>query len=117
MKISKRFFNTTVKIQSKATVTSTGVDASGTFTLVWTDVTGLKTLKGYLRWLIGIERVYLDKETYFRDAIFYCDYNSTTSVITKKHRLVYSSKNYEIVDVKNTGEQDEHLAISIKREE
>lgn len=117
MKISKKFFNTTVKIQSKATVTSTGVDTHGTFTLVWTDVTGLTALKGYMRWLTGTERMYLDKDTYFRDAIFYCDYNSTTSAITKKHRLVYSSKNYEIVDVKNTGEQDDHIAITIKREE
>jgi len=117
MKISRRFFNTTVKIQSQANVTSTGGDDYGTFSLTWSDVTGLTSLKGYMRWLSGNERLYLDKDTYFRDAIFYCDYNTSTSIITKKHRLVYDNKNYKIVDVENPGELGEHLAISIKREE
>ena len=116
MKISQRFFNSTVKIESTSDVTTTGADVYGSFTKTW--ATYIASLPCYIRWLSGNERTYMDKETYFCDAIVYCDYDTTNSSIEpKNYRVVYDSKNYNIVDVKNPGEQNQHIAISIKREE
>jgi head-tail adaptor len=116
MRISNRFLTSTVKIESCSDTTSTGVDSYGTYSKTWS--TYIASLPCYIRWLSGHERLYLDKSTYVRDAIVYCDYGSTNAAINPgNYRLEYDSKTYNIVDVKNTGEQNQHIAISIKREE
>jgi hypothetical protein len=65
MKISNRFLNSTVTIQSRSDVTTTGADDYGSYSYTWSTATPyISSLPCNIQWLSGAERVYLDKETY-----------------------------------------------------
>lgn len=63
-----------------------------------------------LSWKGGTQRIFFDKETYFRDGKLFC----RKVDITVKDRVQYSSKIYEIVDVSNPNELDRFLVLNIK---
>jgi head-tail adaptor len=122
LKISSHFFNSTVVIQNKANITKTstsGIDDYGSYTYTWSTATPyIASLPCCIQWLSGSERTYIDKETYIRDGIVYCDYSTAASAIEpKNYRVLYGSKYYDIVDVENPDQLNQHIAISIKREE
>ena len=122
MKISSKFLNSTVAIQSRSDITkssTSGIDDYGSYSYSWSTGTPyISSLPCNIQWLSGAERVYLDKENYVRDGIIYCNYSTSAGAIEpKNYRVLYNSKYYDIVDVQNTDEWNDHIAISIKREE
>lgn len=63
-----------------------------------------------INWSRGTEKIFFDKETYFRDAKVYCGVVD----ITVKHRLVFRDRTYRIVSVRNPDNMNRYLILDIK---
>lgn len=63
-----------------------------------------------INWKAGTQRIFFDKETYFRDGKLFCGVVD----VTVKDRVQYGSKTYEIVDVNNVDEVGRFLALNLK---
>jgi len=53
------------------------------------------------------------KETLVNVYILYCDYNSTTTAITEKDRVVFGTQTFEITGIKPGGGHTHHLEINL----
>lgn len=109
----KHLFNSKMTIQE---VTRTK-DEHGTWTESWADISGLVDVPCRINWLTGQargEKVIGDKITWVRDSKVYCAYSTGISV---ENRLVYDSKNYDIVGLSNPDEVGKYMVLSIKRSE
>ena len=63
-----------------------------------------------INWKRGSEKIYTDKNTYFRDARLFCKVVD----IDVKDRIQYNSKTYEIVDVSNVDESNIYMVLDLK---
>ena len=63
-----------------------------------------------INWKSGTQKIFFDKDTYFRDAKLYC----RVVDITIKDRVQYGSRVYQIVDVSNVDEVGKFLVLNIK---
>jgi len=92
-------------------------DEYGTWTSSGTDISGLTDIPCRINWLTGQargEKVIGDRITWTRDGKVYCDYSTGISV---ENRLVYDSKNYDIVGLSNPDEVGKYMVLFIKRSE
>ena len=78
----------------------------------WTEVetTLHENLPCRINWKRGSEKIYTDKNTYFRDARLFCKVVD----IDVKDRIQYNSKTYEIVDVSNVDEKGSYMTLDLK---
>ena len=109
----KNLFNAKIDFQ-ESTETK---DAYGTATTTWADVSGLTDVPCRINWLHGMSRgesLVNNKIFWIRDAKVYCGYYSN---IAAKMRVVYNSKNYNIVDFGDVDEANNHTMIMIKKED
>lgn len=63
-----------------------------------------------INWSSGSERIYFDKNTYFRDGKIYC----RVLTVTVENIIQYDGVNYEIVNVSNPDEMDKYMIIEIR---
>jgi len=63
-----------------------------------------------INWKKGHEKIFTDKNTYFRDARLYCDIVD----VTEKDKVQYNGTLYDIVDVGNVDEDDRLLMLDLK---
>jgi head-tail adaptor len=63
-----------------------------------------------INWKKGSEKIWTDKNTYFRDARLYC----RVVDMTTKDKLQYNDTIYDIVDVNNVDEADRFIAVDFK---
>ena len=78
----------------------------------WTEVEVIlhNDLKCRINWVRGSEKVFTDKDTWFRDAKLYCNVVD----IQTKDRIVYNSKTYEVVNVSDVDNMGKYLIVEIK---
>ena len=78
----------------------------------WTEVetTLNENLPCRINWKRGNEKIYTDKNTYFRDAKLFCKVVD----IDVKDRIQYNSKTYEIADVSNVDESNIYMVLDLK---
>jgi head-tail adaptor len=67
-------------------------------------------LKCRINWKSGREKIWGEKNTYFRDGRLYCGVVD----ITVKDRIEYSGKKYEVVEVNNVDNLNKFLTIDFK---
>ncbi len=67
-------------------------------------------LKCRLVWKKGSQKIFFNKDTYFRDGKLYCNVID----VTTEDRVQYGAKIYDIVDVDNTHEMGHHMALTLK---
>lgn len=63
-----------------------------------------------INWKSGTQKIFFDKETYFRDAKLYCNVVD----VTVKDRVRYGTKTYQIVDVSNIDEAGRYMSLDLK---
>lgn len=63
-----------------------------------------------INWKRGSEKIFFEKNSYFRDGKLYC----RVVDITAKDRVQYKSKIYQIVDVNDTDESGRLLVLDIR---
>lgn len=63
-----------------------------------------------INWKRGMQKIFFDKDTYFRDGKLYCNVVD----ITVNDRVQYGSKIYQIVDVNNVDEVGKFLVLDLK---
>ena len=63
-----------------------------------------------INWKRGSEKIFFNKDTYFRDAKLFC----RVVDITGKDRVQYNSKTYRIVDVSNADESSRFLVLDLR---
>lgn len=78
----------------------------------WTEVENVlhNNLPCRINWKRGSEKIFFDKNSYFRDGKLYC----SVVDITIKDRVQYKSKTYQIVDVNNVDEVSKYLVLDLK---
>lgn len=69
-----------------------------------------KNLPCRINWKRGSEKIFLDKNTYFRDARLYC----RVVDVTIKDKVQYNSTVFDIVDVSNVDETGKLLTLDLK---
>lgn len=90
-------------------------DAHGTWTEVWTNVTGLIDTPCRLNWLKGISRgesIINGKVEWVRDAKLYTSYSTGIKI---DDRLVYNSENYNVINIADFDEINKYMTLDIKR--
>lgn len=100
--------NITGKFQTRTVTT----DSIGEQSETWTDVL---TVSGFLDYSGGQNNIRefntkLEESTH----IFICDYVTLTGISARDSRMVINSKNYEILEIDNPMELNEHLEIYLK---
>lgn len=103
----KNLFNSKINIEYSTKT----ADAYGSHTIVW--AIKHSDVACRINWLNGSERIYLDKNTWVRDARIYCGVINISIV----DRVLYLSKIYEIVNFENPDENGKFLVIDIKIKE
>jgi len=63
-----------------------------------------------INWKKGSEKIWTNKNTYFRDARLYC----RVVDMTTKDKLQYNNTIYDIVDVSNVDEAGRFIAVDFK---
>ena len=63
-----------------------------------------------INWKSGSQKIFFDKDTYFRDAKLYCNVVD----VTVKDRVQYGTRTYQIVDVNNPHEMNRFLILTLK---
>jgi len=63
-----------------------------------------------INWKRGSEKIFFDKNTYFRDGKLYC----RVVDVTVEDRVQYKGKTYSIVDVNNTDESGRLFVLDLK---
>lgn len=108
----KNLFNAKIDFQEYS---STGKDAWGSESKTWADVSGLTDVPCRINWvtLSGRgEHIINNQIQWTRDAKVYCAYYDS---VTSKMRMVYNSKNYDIVNFANVDEKGQYMRIDVKR--
>ena len=67
-------------------------------------------LKCRINWVRGSEKVFFDKDTWFRDAKLYCNVVD----IQTKDRIVYNGTSYEVVNVSNPDNMGRYLIVEMR---
>jgi head-tail adaptor len=101
-------FNVTVNILR---VTKSATGAAGALGS-WTESSSTlhENLPCRINWKRGSEKIFLDKNTYFRDVKLYC----RVVDVTVEDRVQYGSTIYQIVDVSNVDEAGRLLVLDLK---
>ncbi len=78
----------------------------------WTEVLNVlySNLPCRIVWKTGTEKIQFNKDTHYVDAKLYC----RVVDITRKDRVEYEGKTYEIVDVSNPDNKNKRIALSLK---
>jgi len=78
----------------------------------WTEVENVLhlNLKCRINWKRGSEKIFFDKDTYFRDGKLFC----RVVDVNTKDRVIYNGVAYNIVDVNNTDEVGRFLVLDLK---
>lgn len=63
-----------------------------------------------ISWKKGNQKIFFNKETYFRDAKLFC----SVVDITVKDRIQYGSRIYQIVEVDNAHNMNRFLTLTLK---
>jgi len=81
----------------------------------WTEVENILhlNLPCRINWKRGSEKIFFDKDAYFRDAKLYCRVIDVAN-LTVKDRVQYNGRTYEIVEVSNVDEANRLLVLDIK---
>ena len=64
-----------------------------------------------INWKKGIEKIFFDKNSYFRDAVIYC----RVIDVTNEDMIEYNGTKYEIVDVANPDEVNRYMVITMRK--
>ena len=104
-------------LNSKATFQSVTIVKNdyGSDTKTWADIDDLIDIPIRINWFSGIRRrefINNGKLEWERDARVYLGYSTG---ITVDRRLVYNSKNYDIVNIADFDEMNKYMTINIKR--
>ena len=99
----KNLFNNKIDIEYQIKTP----DNYGGHTIFW--VKRYKDMACRIRWLNGNEKIYLDKNTWLRDARVYCGVID----VGVTDRISYADQVYEIVNPENPDENNKFLAIDI----
>ncbi len=95
-------------------ITSTADDFGGSTEV---EVVLHNNLKCRINWSKGTEKVFLDKDTWFRDAKLYCkvvDIQTRDRIRYKTSTPVVSTKDYEVVNVSNPDNVGKYLIVEMK---
>ena len=78
----------------------------------WTEVENVlhHNLPCRINWKRGSEKIYTDKNTYFRDAKLFCKVVD----IGVKDQIEYNGKTYEVVDVSDIDEKGSYMTLDLK---
>jgi len=78
----------------------------------WTEVKNIlhNNLPCRFNHKLGTEKIFFDKNSYFRDVKMYC----AIVDINVKDRVVYNSATYEVVGISNVSEMSRYMAIDLK---
>lgn len=107
----RNLFNKKIDFQS-CTVTK---DDYASETKTWADIDNETDIACRINWFTGIRRrEYINngKLEWQRDGVVYCGYSTG---ITMADRMVYDSKNYDIVNIADFDEMKKYMNINIKR--
>ncbi len=63
-----------------------------------------------INWKKGIEKIFFDKNSYFRDAVVYCG----VIEVTNQDIVEYNGTQYEIVSVANPDECNKYMVIEMR---
>lgn len=104
----KALFNQKITVKS---ITLVDDDAMGH---TETEVVVVENLPCKIDWKRGQQRLYMDKETYIRDAVIYTAYRTD---ITSECIVYIGDDKFEIVDVvdKNVARTHRHLELTVHR--
>jgi len=107
----RHLFNSKIDFQESTVVK----DDYGSETITWTDISGLISVGARINWFSGVAR----GETFVngriewaRDAKIYTGYSSGISI---DDRLVYNSKNYDIINIEDFDEMNKYMTLTVKR--
>lgn len=107
----RHLFNRKVKFQSCTVVK----DDHGSDTKTWADIDNETDIPCRINWFTGIRRrefINNGKLEWQRDGVVYRGYSTGISMAD---RLVYNSKNYDIVNIADFDEMKKYMNINIKR--
>ena len=78
----------------------------------WTKLSAMlhKNVPCRINWKKGIEKIFFDKNSYFRDAVIYCNVID----VTNQDIIEYNNTQYEIVSVANPDEVNKYMVIEMR---
>jgi len=78
----------------------------------WTEVRNVlhNNLPCRINWKRGSEKIFFEKNTYFRDAKMFCRIVD----INIEDEVQYNNKTYEVVDIVNVDVSDRYMSVDLK---